>query len=94
MYTRCIEKERGAGERLTHLYCSNVMHGNIFNEIRVFPPATFPLHPADTLACGQLHPLNTLQLLCLENYTNGNTDIIKGLFLLKNKVGGTFFMKI
>lgn len=36
------EREGGERERMSHLYCSNVMHGNILNEIRVFPPATFP----------------------------------------------------
>lgn len=40
VYILCREKE-GEGGRMSHLYCSNVMHGNIFNEIRVFPPATF-----------------------------------------------------
>lgn len=29
------------GESMSHLYRSNVMHRNILNEIRVFPPATF-----------------------------------------------------
>lgn len=81
----------GEGKRMSHLYCSNVMHGNILNEIRVFPPATFP--------CTLLRPWHlassTCSTLC-SYYSSKATGMtiqttVKLCLFLTNKVSLAFY---